>query len=125
MRRVTLRQATPDDWPAIQKLHQEHQSTQESNYELPWLFGPSIAIALVGVEESGIIRNCVYVECVAELRFVGCDARATAFCRREIDGVAYLLKLQGIRWLECFVPRPLKKMLQKPLKRAGFACVDG
>ncbi|MGC2400638.1 MAG: hypothetical protein WA510_12670 [Acidobacteriaceae bacterium] len=124
MRRVTLRLATREDWPAIQQLHREHQSRQGTNYELPWLFGPAIAVALVGVEESGVIRNCVYVERIAELRFVGCDARATAFCRREIEGVTYLLKLQGFRWLECFVPRRLKKIIQKPLLRAGFDCVD-
>jgi hypothetical protein len=124
MKRVMLRQATREDWPAIQQLHREHQTKQGTNYELPWLFGPAIAVALVGVEESGIIRNCVYIERVAELRFVGCDAQATAFCRREVDGLSYLLKLQGFRWLECFVPRPLKRMIQKPLLRAGFVCVD-
>jgi hypothetical protein len=124
MRRVILRQATREDWPAIQQLHREHQSAQGTNYELPWLFGPAIAVALVGVEESGVIRNCVYIERVAELRFVGRDARATAFCRREIEGVTYLLRLQGFRWLECFVPRRLKKMIEKPLLRAGFSCVD-
>jgi hypothetical protein len=124
MKIITLRQATPEDWPVIQKLHHEHQSAQGTNYELPWLFGPSIAIALVGVDEDGAIRNCVYVERIAELRFVGCDARATAFSRREVEGLTYLLKLQGFRWLECFVPRQLKKMIQKPLLRAGFRCVD-
>jgi hypothetical protein len=124
MRRIVLRQATREDWPAIQQLHQEHQAAQGTNYELPWLFGPAIAIALVGVEASGMIRNCIYVETIAELRFVGCDPRATAFCRREIEGLSYVLKFQGFRWLECFVPRQLKKMIQKPLQRAGFACVD-
>jgi hypothetical protein len=64
------------------------------------------------------------VETIAELRFVGCDPKATAFCSREIAGLSYALKLQGFRWLECFVPRALKKMIQKPLQRAGFACVD-
>jgi hypothetical protein len=124
MKHVSLRPATPDDWPAIQRLHHEHQTAQGTNYELPWLFGPAIALALVGVEEGGTIRNCVYVERIAELRFVGCDARATAFCRREVDGLTYALKLQGFRWLECFVPRPLKKIIKKPLLRAGFTCVD-
>src|ERR1700677_1263237 len=124
MKRITLRQATREDWPAIQRLHREHQCAQGTNYELPGLFGPSIAIALVGVEASGTVRNCIYVETIAELRFVGCDPKATAFCRREIDGLSYVLKLQGFRWLECFVPRPLKTMIQKPLRRAGFACVD-
>jgi hypothetical protein len=116
----------------------EHQAAQGTNYELPNLFGPSIAIALVGVEDpgphpdqhgaggtgGGVIRNCIYVETIAELRFVGCDPKATAFGRREIEGLSYVLKLQGFRWLECFVPRQLKKMIQKPLRRAGFVCVD-
>ena len=105
-------------------MHREHQAAQGTNYELPYLFGPAIAIALVGVDEEGTIRNCVYVETIAELRFVGCDPRATAFSRREIEGLSYVLKLQGFRWLECFVPRQLKKMIQKPLRRAGFDCVD-
>jgi hypothetical protein len=131
MRPITLRQATPQDWPAIQRLHVAHQAAQGTNYELPNLFGPAIAIALVGVDpgphgtgEGGAIRNCIYVETIAELRFVGCDPKATAFGRREIEGLTYVLKLQGFRWLECFVPRPLKKMIQKPLQRAGFTCVD-
>ena len=124
MRRVTLRAATHEDWPTIVRLHREHQAAQGTDYELPDLFGPAIAVALVGVDETGVLRNCVYVERVAELRFVGCDPRATAFCRREIEGLSYVLKLQGFRWLECFVPRPLKRMIQKPLMRAGFACVD-
>ena len=124
MRRIALRQATVQDWPAIQQLHRAHQAAQGTHYELPYLFGPAIAIALVGVEEDGAIRSCIYVERIAELRFVGCDPKATAFGQREIAGLSYVLKLQGFRWLECFVPRPLKQMIQKPLRRAGFACVD-
>ena len=47
MKRIALRQATRDDWPRILELHREHQATQGTNYELPWLFGHAIAIALV------------------------------------------------------------------------------
>lgn len=121
---ITLRQATPEDWPAILGIHAQHQAAQGTNYELPYLFGPQIALALVGVDEGQRIRSCVYVEAVAEMRFVGCDPRATAFARREIDGLVYVLKHQGFRWLECFVPRKLKKMIGKPLRKAGFECVD-
>jgi hypothetical protein len=124
MQPITLREATPDDWPAIVKLHLEHQAAQGSNYELPYLFTPQIAIALVGVDEANTIHNCIYVESIAEMRFVGCDPKATAFSRREIQGLSYALKLRGFRWLECFVPRKLKQMIQKPLCRAGFECVD-
>jgi hypothetical protein len=124
MKRITLRQATAQDWPVILELHRQHQASQGTDYELPYLFGPAIAVALVGVDEDGVIRNCIYVERIAEMRFVGCDAKATAFGRREIAGLSYVLRLQGYRWLECFVPRPLKPMIRKPLQKAGFACVD-
>ena len=83
MKRITLRQAARQDWPRILELHREQQAMQGTNYELPWLFGSSIAVALVAVEESGAIRGCIYVETVAELRFVGCDPKATAFGRRD------------------------------------------
>jgi hypothetical protein len=124
MRRVTLRPATPADWPAILTLHRAQQTAHGTHYELPDLFGQAIAIALVGVEENGAIRTCLYVERIAELRFVGGDPAATAFCRRQIAGLSYVLKLQGYRWLECFVPRTLKKLIEKPLQQAGFTCVD-
>ena len=124
MKPIALRLATAEDWPAVEQLHRAQQGAQGTHYELPWLFGPSIAIALVGVDPRGSIRNCIYVERVGELRFVGCDAKATAFGQREIQGLSYVLKMQGYRWLECFVPRSLKKMIQKPLRRAGFDCVD-
>jgi hypothetical protein len=124
MKPITLREATKGDWPAIIQLHVEHQAAQGTNYELPYLFGPQIAFALVGVDEEGKIHNCIYVEAVAEMRFVGCDAKATACSRREIAGLAYVLKLKGFRWLECYVPRKLKRLISKPLQKSGFRCVD-
>jgi hypothetical protein len=124
MKRISLRQAAEEDWPAIVRLHIEHQAAQGTNYELPYLFSPQIAVALVGVDDEDRIHNCIYVERIAEMRFVGCEPKATAFSRREVRGLAYLLRLQGYRWLECFVPRKLKKAIQKPLRRAGFECVD-
>ena len=124
MEAIHLRLATPEDWPAIERLHREQQAAQGTDYELPWLFGPSIAVALAGVDGQGRLRNCIYVEQVAELRFVGCDAAATAFGRRQIHGLCYALRLKGFRWLECFVPRPLKAAIGKPLTKAGFVCVD-
>jgi hypothetical protein len=121
---ITLREATTEDWPVIVALHVEHQKAQGTNYELPYLFGPQIAIALVGMDEAGKIHNCIYVEAVAEMRFIGCNAKATAFSMREIHGLAYVLKLKGFRWLECYVPRKLKRLIQKPLQKAGFSCAD-
>lgn len=121
---IKLREATPEDWRAIWELHREHQDAQGTDYELPYLFGAEIALALVGVDGNGRIRSCAYVETIAELRFVGTDPRATACIRREIAGLVYILKHKGFRWLECFVPRKLKHSIQKPLEKAGFSCVD-
>ena len=109
MKRISLRQATRDDWPRILEVHREHQAAQGTNYELPWLFGPAIAIALVGVEESGTIRNCIYVETIAELRFVGCDPKATAFSRREIEGLSYVSKAPGLSLAGVFCPPATEK----------------
>jgi hypothetical protein len=122
--RLSFRTAVPEDLPAIQQLHQDQQQAQGTSYELPFLFARNIPIALVGVDDVGVIRQCFYCEAVCELRFVGCDPRATALSQRESDGLCYVLKLMGYRWLETYVPRKLKKMSQKPLRRAGFTCVD-
>jgi hypothetical protein len=122
--KLSFRNAVLEDWPAIVKLHQDQQQAQGTSYELPYLFALNIPIALVGVDEERTIRQCFYCEAVAELRFVGCDPKATAFSQREADGLCYLLKLMGYRYLECFVPRQLKKMIRKPLLRARFEDKD-
>jgi hypothetical protein len=122
--RLLFRNATPDDWDTIKALHHEQQKAQGSSYELPFLFGPQFPVVLVGCDEEGIIRQCFYIESVAEMRFIGCDPKATALSQREAAGLFYVLKLRGFRWCECFVPRQLKKIIHKPLRRAGFDCVD-
>lgn len=125
MKPILLRNATREDWPVIVDLHRRQQEAQGTSYELPHLFAtPSITVVLVGEDETGKIHNCIYVECTAEMRFVGCNAKATAFSRREIDGLVYLLKLKGFRFLETYIPRKLKKLIHKPLSKAGFECVD-
>ncbi|MDE2102640.1 MAG: hypothetical protein KGL39_35670, partial [Patescibacteria group bacterium] len=125
MRKLLYREATPEDWPAIVQLHLHQQAMQGTNYELPRIIrNQMIPLALVGVDDEGAVRQCLYVEAVAELRFVGCDARATALSRREATGVAYVLKLKGFRWIECVVPRKLKKHIEKPLRLAGFESKD-
>lgn len=119
MRRVSLRNAQPEDWPEIQRLHAEQNAKHGTNYELPYLWGQHIAVALVG-ERDGRIVQALYVERVAEMCFVGADPKGTAYARREIDGLAWILKGQRFRWLHCLVPKQLAEAIAKPLKRAGF-----
>lgn len=131
MKKIVLRDATAEDYPIIQQIHAEHQAAQGTSYELPILFdgkgnrNPMIPVCLVCVDENDHIYQCVYVESVAEMRFVGChNPKATAFSRREIDGLSYVLRLMGFRFIECYVPRKLKNAIGKPLKRAGFKDKD-
>lgn len=124
MRKIVLREARKEDWQVIEQIHRDHQAAQGSSYDLPNLFALPVILALVGVDENDAIRNVVYAEAIAELRFVGCDPVATAFSQREADGFAYVLRNLGYRCLDCCVPRSLKKMIGKPLRRARFKCID-
>lgn len=119
MKRISLRYAQPEDWPEIQRVHAEQQAAQGTNYGIPYLWGPHIAVALVG-ERDGKIVQALYVERVAEMCFIGADPKGTAFARREIDGLAWILKGMKYRWLHCLVPKQLADAIAKPLKRAGF-----
>ena len=77
MKRITLRLAAREDWPRIVELHREHQAAQGTAYELPWLFGPSIALALVGVDEEGTIRK-KWASSIEHNAIHGSDAEDTA-----------------------------------------------
>jgi hypothetical protein len=104
-------------------LHEQQQQLQGTNYELPDFFGKhrsSIAVALVTIDENDEIQNVVYVERVAEMCFIGIDPKATAVAQREINGLRYLLNLQGYRWMHVLVPSFLRAAIAKPLRRAGF-----
>ena len=118
--KLSYRTAIADDWPRLQQLHQDQQTAQGTNFELPYLFTDQFPIVIVGCDSDGYIHQSFYVERVAELRFIGCDPRATALSQREADGLCYYLKLHGYRWLECFVPRKMARAIAKPLRRARF-----
>lgn len=124
MKRLNFRDATPADWPAIEAIHKRQQEEQGTNYEPPPFRGRTIPVALVGESDSGEIVGCLYVETVCELRFCATDPRFTAQARREVHGLAYILKLYGFRYLECFVPRKLKRYIERPLRSAGFESKD-
>ena len=122
MKKLTTRFAEPEDWPEIVELHREQSKKWGTNYELPYLWGDNIPVAVVAIDEAGKIQEAYYVERTAELRFVGTNPVATAHLQRESENLAYNLRKMGYRWLECFVPRKRKlpKMIAKPLRRAGF-----
>ena len=93
------------DWPEIQRLHEEQNFKQGTQYEAPRP-GPHIAVALVAEDQQGVIRQAVVVERVAEMALYGMDPKATAFSQRDITGLAFILRSQGFRWLHTLVPAP-------------------
>lgn len=115
----------------IEAWHQEQNERDGTNYPLIRLFNADgtlskrVPVALVG-EKDGEPKQALYVERVDvyELQFSGCDPKATAFARRDIDVLSTVLQWQGIRKLNCFVPLPLVESISKPLSRAGFWRMD-
>jgi hypothetical protein len=120
MKRIELRNAREEDWKEIQRLHREQCGKWGIEYEEPRP-GRHIAVALVAEDEHGVIRQAVIVERVAEMCLYGIDPKATAFSRRDMQALAFLLSGMRYRWVHCLVPRALRKLIAKPLRRAGFA----
>lgn len=127
MKSIILRPATPADLLFIKRFHAEQNERDGTSYPLPRLFDKDgnltdrAPVVLVGVEEgSDEPVQAIWVERRAELMFAGCDPKATAFARRDIDGLAAVLTWLGYSGLHCDVPVALVEAIRKPLGKAGF-----
>ena len=127
MKPIILRPATPADLPFIKRFHAEQNQRDGTSYPLPRLFDKEgnltdrAPVVLVGVVEgSDEPVQAIWVERRAELMFAGCDPKATAFARRDIDGLAAVLTWLGYSGLHCDVPVALVEAIGKPLDKAGF-----
>ncbi len=127
MKPIILRPAKPEHMGLIRMLHAEQNQRDGTSYPLPRLFDKDgnltdrAPVVLVGVEEgSDEPVQAIWVERRAELMFAGCDPKATAFARRDIDGLAAVLTWLGYSGLHCDVPVALVEAIGKPLDKAGF-----
>jgi len=127
MRRITLRQARITDMHFVRRFHVEQNERDGTSYPLPWFFDknglstPQVPVFLVGVEEgSDEPVQAIWVERRGELMFAGCDAKATAFARRDIDGLASVLTWLGYSGIHCDVPLSVVEHVTPPLNLAGF-----
>ena len=129
MNPIKLRPATPFDMPQIIELHRQQNERDGTNYPLTLTFrfdgtlSPATPIALVA-EENGEPKQAIYVERRAELLFAGCDPKATAYARKDIEALVTALSWMGYHGLHCEVPIGIVEMLQKPLEAAGFIRTD-
>jgi hypothetical protein len=128
---IILRPARPADMSFIRKFHVEQNKRDGTSYPLPHFFDPNgnltqaVPVALVGVEEgSDVPVQAIWVERRAELMFAGCDPKATAFARRDIDALAAVLSWWGYSGVHCDVPVELTPHIAKPLGKAGFKQKD-
>jgi hypothetical protein len=129
---IILRPATPDDLPSICRFHAEQNERDGTSYPLPVLFDKDgkltdrAPVVLVGCEEgSDVPVQAIWVERRAELMFAGCDnPKATAFARRDIDGLAGMLSWLGYSGLHCDVPIEWADAIGRPLDKAGFSRND-
>ena len=127
MRRIILRGARLTDMPLIGRFHAEQNKRDGTSYPLPRFFDKGgcptqqVPVSLVGIEEgSDEPLQAIWVERRAELMFAGCDAKATAFARRDINGLAAVLALLGYTGIHCDVPLAVVEHVTSPLALAGF-----
>jgi hypothetical protein len=128
---IILRPATPLHLPFIRKFHVEQNERDGTSYPLPLIFDKhgvltdQVPVALVGIpdgEDDPV--QAIWIERRAELMFAGCDPKATAFARRDIEGLAAVLSWLGYHGIHCDVPIGLAEVIGKPLDRAGFSRND-
>lgn len=118
----------------IRRLHEDQNRAQGTDYALPqlfemdaegrWSLTRNMALAFI-VEQDGKPVQAFYFELVPEVCFAGCDAASTAFARREIDRIAFLLRNMGFTGLNCKVPEHMAETIGAPLSKAGFGPDDG
>lgn len=124
-----MRTAEPRDVPAIEARHREQNQRDGTNYPLPKLFNekgklmPNIDLALVIEQDSEVLQGIVF-EHISEMQCFGCNPKATAVGRHDIDAAMYVLKAKGIHSTVSAVPLKVVDSVEKPLKKAGFARRD-
>lgn len=132
MKPIILHPARLEDAAFIRKLHAEQNQRDGTSYPCPRMFNPDgslsihTPVVLVGKRDDDEAPvQAIWVERRAELMFAGCDAKATAFARRDIDALIAVLSWQGYQGLHCEVPACWADAIGKPLYKSGFDQTDG
>jgi hypothetical protein len=129
MKPVILRPARPADLADMRRWHREQNERDGTCYPLTPIFcadgtlSKTVPLALVGMEGETPV-NAFYVELVPELMFIGCNPKATACERRDVEAVLSVLRWQGYSGLNCRVPRIRLDSIRKPLEKAGFRSTE-
>lgn len=120
-----IRKMEPRDISAVQKLHDEQNRRDGTDYPLTPVFNefyefmPNVGLALVVCDGEEVKQGVVF-EASVEMMLSGCDPKATAQLHKEIQGCFYLLAAKGFTSAHCFVPKDVVIPVEKPLKKVGF-----
>lgn len=127
MKSIVLVTARPSHLPFIRRFHEEQNERDGTSYPLPRFFDnkgcstEQVPVSLVGLpdgEQDPV--QAIWIERRAELMFAGTDPKATAFARRDIEGLMRVLEWLRYTGLHCDVPAALADTIAKPLDKAGF-----
>jgi len=116
---LKVRLARPEDVPAIHELWDEQEAILGVKVDRPDLFKEPVLLTLV-VEHRGKIINAFYAEAVVEVCGIGVDPRGTVAMQRAGSQAMMFFRNRGFRWVRCFVPNRLAKLISKPLSYVGF-----
>ena len=131
----TVREARPSDVPQIEQRHREQNERDGTNYPLTPIFDecgrymPNVELALVIVDGDTVCQAAIFEKQV-EMMLAGCDPKATAQLRREIDGAFYLLRKKGYTSTHTLIPKALlgekgnPGPIEKALVSVGFESID-
>jgi hypothetical protein len=131
---VTIRQATPEDWPAILKCHAQIEEKVGMSLDLPELMirreksgcpgeyeevpNPIILIWEVAELDDEVI-SFQYQEKAIEYCMGGTDPRGTAAFKARVPELFRGAKQLGIRFFHCAVPVECQAV-EKHLEDSGF-----
>ncbi len=129
---MIIREAKPEDWPAIvccQTQLEEKIGRRPGSMDLPELMIAGVdgkpnrnpAVFYWVVEHDGEIIESFYLELCLEWGLVGTDPEALKEITEFRDSVFAMASKAGARWLHAFVlPGPWEKANERHMDKAGL-----
>lgn len=125
-----IRLMEPRDLAAIEKLHDQQNQRDGTDYPLTpvfedcWRQRKQVPLALTTLKGEEVIQGTTFESTAVEMMLSGCDPRATAQLHKEIQAAFYLLRSMGFEVVHCFIPKQVVIPVEKPLKDVGFVRDD-
>lgn len=122
---IIVREATPEDMPAIRRCHGEIEAQVGESLDLLDVEDPA-TLGYFVVEEDGVVIGGVYFEKSIRQCHFGISPKATAALRSHQDEILEISKRAGVRFVHCDVFRTMEAAdaIGKHLEQSGYARRD-